>query len=288
MAHVTVIVTWNVQACRGVDGIVDPGRIARVIKSMAPADVICLQEIACNDPERQGDAPADQVEALADLFPEFEVHFGAAIDRAGEPDGTRWRFGNLILTRPRAIQAFFYSLPEPADGDNKHMPRQATEILIAEAGHVLRVVTTYFDYHLPINRVAQIDRLREIQAQVLANHRTPPPDPGRGPFAATSRPASLVLYGDFNFFAGGGHYYRLLSPGENDAPPFRDAWSVCRGDIPNDPTSGVFDREQWPNGPHCRDFFCVTADVAGSIRSIDVDLDTNASDQQPVRLDLNW
>ena len=103
MAHVTVIVTWNVQACRGVDGIVDPGRIARVIKSMAPADVICLQEIACNDPERQGDAPADQVEALADLFPEFEVHFGVAIDRAGEPDGTRWRFGNLILTRPPAV-----------------------------------------------------------------------------------------------------------------------------------------------------------------------------------------
>ena len=66
----TVIVTWNVQACRGVDGIVDPGRIARVIKSMGPADVICLQEIACNDPEYEGEAPADQVKALAELFPE--------------------------------------------------------------------------------------------------------------------------------------------------------------------------------------------------------------------------
>lgn len=282
----TAIVTWNVQACRGVDGIVDPGRIARVIKSMGPADVICLQEIACNDPEYEGDPAADQAEALAGLFPEFEVHFGAAIDRAGTPGGPRWRFGNLILTRPRAIQAFHHSLPEPADGDNKHMPRQATEIVIADGGPALRVVTTHLDYHSPINREAQIDRLREIQVQVSANHRTPPPDPGRGPFAETPRPVSLVLCGDFNFVAGDGHYHRMLAPGEDDTSSLRDAWSVCRGGVPNDPTCGVFDRDQWPGGPHCRDFLFVTADVAGRIRSIDVDLDTDASDHQPVRLVL--
>ena len=284
----TVILTWNVQACRGVDGVVDSERIARVIHSMGPVDVICLQEISRNDPDFGGGAPADQVRALAEKFPEFEVHFGAAIDRAGERDGSRWRFGNLILTRARAVQAFFHALPEPADSENKHMPRQATEIVIVEGGHALRVVTTHLDYHSPANREAQIDRLRETQAEVAANHRAPPPDLGRGPFAAAPRPASLVLCGDFNFVAGDDHYRRLLSPGEDDASSLRDAWSVVRGDVPNDPTCGVFDRDQWPGGPHCRDFLFVTADVAGRIRSIDVDLDTDASDHQPVRLDLDW
>ncbi len=284
----TAIVTWNVQACRGVDGVVDPERIARVIRSMGPVDVVCLQEISRNDPEGGGDAPADQVEALAGLFPGFEVHFGAAIDRAGEREGPRWRFGNLILTRASAIQAFYHSLPEPADGDNKHMPRQATEIVVAEGDHALRVVTTHLDYQSPANREAQIDRLREMQAQVSANHYTPPPDPGRGTFAAVPRPASLVLCGDFNFVAGDGHDRRLLSPGEDDASSLRDAWTACRGDIPNDPTCGVFDSDQWPGGPHCRDFLFVTADVARRIRSIAVDLDTDASDHQPIRLDLDW
>ncbi len=83
----TAIVTWNVQACRGVDGIVDPGRIARAIRSMGPADVVCLQEISRNDPEAEDGAPADQVAALSRLLPEFEVHFGAAVDRAGGTDG---------------------------------------------------------------------------------------------------------------------------------------------------------------------------------------------------------
>ncbi len=230
----TAIVTRNVQACRGVDGVVDPERLARVIRSMGPVDVVCLQEISRNDPEGGGDAPTDQVLALAGLFPGFEVHFGAAIDRAGEREGSRWQFGNLILTRASAIQAFCHSLPEPADGDNKHMPRQATEIVIAEGDHALRVVTTHLDYHSPANREAQIDRLREIQAQVAANHRTPP-DPGRGPFAAAHRPASLVLCGDFNFVAGDDHYRRILAASDDGASTLRDAWPACRGDVANDP-----------------------------------------------------
>ena len=281
------IVTWNVQACRGVDGVVDPTRIARVIQSMGAVDVICLQEISRHDPAHEGDVADDQVAALAAAFPEYEVHFGAAIDRAGETDGERWQFGNLILTRPRAIQAFTHLLPELADGENKHMPRQATEIVISAGGNALRVVTTHLDYHSPVNRQAQVDRLRELQGQVAAIAKVPPPS-GRGPFAISPRPTSLVLCGDFNIIAGDPHYDRMLSPCEDRSTSLRDAWSMCRGDTPNDPTCGVFDHDQWPDGPHCRDFFFVTPDVAGRVRSIDVDLDTDASDHQPILLDLDW
>lgn len=283
----TVIVTWNVQACRGVDGVVDPGRIAGVIEAMAPVDVVCLQEISCHDPEGAGEAP-DQVAALAGLLPEFEAHFGAALDRSGGRDGRRWRFGNLILTRSPAVQTLRHSLPRPADGANKHMPRQATEIVISERGRALRIVTTHLEYYSAAQRQAQIDRLRDLQAEAAANHRTPPPDPGRGPFAGAARPASLVLCGDFNFVAGDDHYRRLVAATDDPESSLFDAWAACRGDVPNDPTCGVFDRDQWPRGAHCRDFAFVTRDVARRIRSIEVDLDTDASDHQPIRLDLDW
>jgi endonuclease/exonuclease/phosphatase family metal-dependent hydrolase len=292
----TAIVTWNVQACRGVDGVVDPARIARAILLMGPVDVICLQEISRHDAEAEDGAPADQVAALIEQLPGFEAHFGAAIDRAtgahGDratgADGRRWQFGNLILTRLPAVQAFHHALPGPADGAHKHMPRQATEIVIAGRGRALRVMTTHLEYHSALQRAAQIDRLRELQAEALANHLAPPPDPGRGPFAAAPRPASLVLCGDFNFVAGDGHYQRMLAAGDDGAATLHDAWPACRGEAANDPTCGIFDRDQWPDGPHCRDFLFVTADVAGRIRSIDVDLDTDASDHQPIRLDLDW
>jgi endonuclease/exonuclease/phosphatase family metal-dependent hydrolase len=42
------LLSWNIQWCRGVDGRVDAQRIAREIRAMADADVICLQEVARN------------------------------------------------------------------------------------------------------------------------------------------------------------------------------------------------------------------------------------------------
>ena len=41
----TAIVSWNIQAGRGVDGRVDLVRIARTVRALADADVICLQEV---------------------------------------------------------------------------------------------------------------------------------------------------------------------------------------------------------------------------------------------------
>ncbi|HEY6821270.1 MAG TPA: endonuclease/exonuclease/phosphatase family protein, partial [Burkholderiales bacterium] len=46
--------TWNVQWCRGVDGRVDPARIAAEVKRIADPDVVCMQEIGMNFPELPG------------------------------------------------------------------------------------------------------------------------------------------------------------------------------------------------------------------------------------------
>jgi endonuclease/exonuclease/phosphatase family metal-dependent hydrolase len=39
-------ISWNVQWCRGMDGRVDPKRIAAEARRLADPDVICLQELA--------------------------------------------------------------------------------------------------------------------------------------------------------------------------------------------------------------------------------------------------
>ena len=74
--------------------------------------------------------------------------------------------------------------------------------------------------------------------------------------------------------------------------PFRplrgieDAWRVCKGTELHAPTTGVFDAAQWPEGPHCRDYVFVSGELIRNVQGIRVDLETDASDHQPVRLIL--
>ena len=75
-------------------------------------------------------------------------------------------------------------------------------------------------------------------------------------------------------FAGGG-------------PIITDAWTSLYPDRPHAPTCGIFDREQWPQGPHCRDFFFAAGPLAGAIRNLAVNLESDASDHQPLCLDLD-
>ena len=68
------ILSWNIQATKGVDNISSSKRIAGDIKAFCDADVICLQEVL----RVTGN---DQVEELARFFPDYEIYFGPAINR---------------------------------------------------------------------------------------------------------------------------------------------------------------------------------------------------------------
>jgi endonuclease/exonuclease/phosphatase family metal-dependent hydrolase len=87
-----------------------------------------------------------------------------------------------------------------------------------------------------------------------------------------------VLCGDLNFLPHEGEYGQLFQP------PLLDAWRVARSSEPHPPTTGLHDRVQWLMGGHCRDYFAVTADVARRITAVEIDLSTDASDHQPLRL----
>jgi len=268
---VTTILTWNIQCGLGCDGRVDLARIARVARAMGEADVICMQEVARNDPEIAGGA--DQAAELAALFPAYQVLFGPGLDRPPR------QFGNLILSRLPVLQVFNHLLPHPPAQGIKHMQRQAIEAVVESKAGPLRVMTTHLEYYSAAHRSAQIGRLRVLQDEVAGN-AAQPSKTDKSPYDPVPRPASLVLCGDFNLLPGDPQYEQLF------APPLVDAWRQAWSGEPHPATTGVFDRKQWPMGGHCRDYFAVTPDVGARIAAVDLDLATDASDHQPLRLEL--
>ena len=109
-----ILVTWNVQWCRGMDGNVDPARIAGVARELADFDVLCLQEVAANFPGLPGSNGEDQVAELSLALPGYTAIYGPATD-TDDGKGRRSLFGNAIFTRLPVVQIYRHLLPWPAD-----------------------------------------------------------------------------------------------------------------------------------------------------------------------------
>ena len=278
------LITWNIQWCRGCDGRVDPARIARVAREMADFDVLCLQEVARNYPDLAGSSGENQYEALAELFPEYAVVKGVATDVFASR-GKRREFGNAIVTRLPILQAFRRLLPWPADPSVTSMQRSAVEVVLDLRSSSLRVTTTHLEYYSAKQRAAQVEALRELQIEA-AGHAAAPAPAKEGPFRTMSRPAAAILTADFNFppeDAMHAHLQSALAPG---VPSYRDAWQLRHPGKPHAPTIGVHDKLQWPGAPFACDFIFVTEDLARRVEDVVVNGATDASDHQPVMLEL--
>lgn len=275
------LVTWNIQFGKGCDEKIDLVRIAARIKDLGDPDVICLQEVARFVPDLALEADCDQVSALSDHFRNYEPVFGPAVDySSGRGLGVRQQFGNLILSRLPVLQIFQHSLPQPPDPAVKHMPRQATEVVVEAEGRQLRVMTTHLEFHSEIQRLSQALRLQQLQNEVQANTAA-----GRvaaeGIYGYSARPDACLLCGDFNAEPGDAVYGALTGAA------FTDSWRTLRPQEAHAPTCGIFDKAQWPQGPHCRDYFLASAAAVPALREIEVDTETDASDHQPIRLAID-
>lgn len=285
------ILTWNVQWCRGCDGRVDPARIARVAREFADFDVLCLQEVARHFPDLPGSIGEDQFAQLSAALPGYTLVEGIATDRQGL-QAARAQFGNAIFSRLPVQQAFRHLLPWPADARAPGMQRMALEIVLQTGFGPLRVTTTHLEYYSRDQRLAQIGRLRGLQAEAAAQHpvQSAPVAAGRarrkpeGPFVPAPRPASGILAGDFNFRPDEPEHALLQLPIAG-SPPLRDAWEIRHG-TEHAPTVGLFDNKQWKGKPFCFDMFFVTEDLASSVTEVEVHARTDASDHQPVLLRL--
>ena len=280
------LITWNIQWARGIDGAVDPARIVRTAGKLADFDLLCLQEVAVNFPGLPGSHGEDQVRELSRDLPGYSAHYGAAID-VDNGKGGRSLFGNLILSRQPVVQVYRHLLPRPADPAVQSMQRVAVEAIVAAPWGPVRIITTHLEYYSAPQRLAQVSALRALHQEACgqAEAMRATTDP-QGPFRALPRPASAIVTGDFNFRPQDPEYRQMIEPfAAGTGASFVDAWTLAHPGKPHAPSAGLYENS-WAKQPLCYDFIFVTGDLAPRVRSVSVDSRTQASDHQPVLIDL--
>lgn len=287
------LVTWNTQWCCGLDGVVSPERIVQTIEAMGECDVLCLQEIAINYPQLNGN-PQDLLAQLRCLLPGWTLLFGAAVHEwtaAGMQ-----QFGNLIASRLPVLQVQHHPLPYPAQAHVRSMPRMCTVVTVQDPklGPV-RVMTTHLEYYSSRQRIAQTQHLRQMHLQAMSQALCPPQQAQDGsPFQSKPQTPHAVLCGDFNFEVHSAEYDLLGSPAtamecvQAGWPEcmvgtgWSDAWNLLHPGALRPHTFKVFDRQFGPEPVVC-DFVWVSDSLRSQVRSLEVDEKTQASDHQPVR-----
>jgi endonuclease/exonuclease/phosphatase family metal-dependent hydrolase len=143
------------------------------------------------------------------------------------------------------------------------------------------VFTTHLEFFSKAQRAAQVARLCELKAEALAHSTAPSAAKAKdsGPFTPFARPPSAILTGDFNM--------RPEDPSVKELTRnFVDAWAVTHPGQPHAPTFCLFD-DTYEKEPYCCDFVFVTPDLAQRVAAVKVDLETQASDHQPVIVELS-
>ncbi|MFL5202221.1 MAG: endonuclease/exonuclease/phosphatase family protein [Microvirga sp.] len=276
------IITWNIQWGLGIDGSVDLRRIVDEAHAIADFDVLCLQEVSDNFSDLKGNGGANQFAELARFLPGYTAVEGVALD---VPDGAgrRRRFGNMILSRLPVAQVLRYTLPWEA-ASTRNMPRLLLEAVVEGPSGPLRVMTTHLEYSADKLRRAQVEGIREAHRTACERVAVPRED-GPGTYALFPTSASAVLTGDFNMRPDDPVKQRISEPFDNEVPPLLDAWQVAHGASPHPTSFRLFDQSDGPS--HCCDFMFVTEDLGSRISRVDYNQTTQASDHQPVLLELD-
>jgi len=147
-------------------------------------------------------------------------------------------------------------------------------------------------YFAAKQRTAQVNYLAEHHQECIARNQSPSPEGGEEQFASLAETSRAIYCGDFNLTVDSDDYQTMTgrvagSEINNGKPALVDCWRHVYGNKPHDPTCGMYDRVQWQEGPHCRDFFFASPDVAEHVSSISVETSTAASDHQPLKITID-
>ncbi|MCC2651304.1 MAG: hypothetical protein K0Q60_1467 [Microvirga sp.] len=276
------IITWNIQWGLGIDERVDLKRLIDDARAIADFDVLCLQEVSDNFSELKGSSGGNQFAEVAELLPDYTAIEGVALDIPGRSGG-RSRFGNMILSRLPVAQALRYTLPWEAAA-TRNMPRLLLEAVVETPSGPLRVMTTHLEYSSGVLRQAQVGGIREVHRTAYERSVTSREN-GPGTYALFPTSSSAVLTGDFNMRPDDPVKRQISDPFDNGAPALLDAWQAVHGSQLHPPSFCLFEQSNGP--PHCCDFIFVTEDLAPRIRKVAYDQKTQASDHQPVLIELN-
>ena len=151
----------------------------------------------------------------------------------------------------------------------------------------VRVMTTHLEYYSAPQRRAQAQALRSLHDEACAMAAAPPePVDDGSAFQTKVHTPHAVLCGDFNAEASDAAL-SAISSGElgSTGHGFRNAWPIVHGGVPHAPTFRLFDRTYGPDPMAC-DFVFISAGLASRVRRVEVDLQTRASDHQPVLVEF--
>lgn len=276
------ILTWNIQATKGCDDRYDADRIVSLIKDYSGLDVICLQEVSKNIPDLNAD---DQPKIFADQFPGYETIWAPGFS-APSASGKRVEFGNLTLVKSHLLKwARVHSLPSPSI-EELQMPRTMAETVVDIEGGQVTIFNTHLAYHSSVERITQLQALTLQRDKIMSNEYLAPAAGAWGPYSYTNKSLGVILCGDLNVGSETAEFKVHLMD-QN----WIDCWvmqnSSSEGKLAErQPTCGCFDTVQWPQGPHVGDYFLATRDIAEKTQSVMVDVETDASDHQPVLLEI--
>ncbi len=277
------LISWNIQRGRGLHATCSIARVVADLRHMADFDVLCLQEVSSGYTDLPGSDGGNQFMQLARLLHGYTPLAGVATDTMGEGDA-RLLFGNMIFSRFPVVQVLRHALPWPADAAVMSMQRGAIEASLLTPEGLLRVSTAHLEYFSPIQRAAQVERLRDLHRDAsLHAAAARPGDVDNGPFCAVARAMPALLTGDFNFLPDSDEHRRLQAPFEDGVAPLRDAWRLRHRGLPHAPTVCVHQNDAIA----CTfDFIFSSADLAPRVREVCVMPGNFGPDHQPMLIEL--
>lgn len=282
--------SYNIQYGFGLDGRYDLARIAR---SLEGADVIALQEVTRGF-SRNG--YVDMAADIAAFFPDYFWVYGPACDMHVEADegglrpvrGTRFQFGNMVLSRWPVVSIRTLLLPRSRTIGKINLQRGATEAVIAASGGAIRVYSVHLDH------VSADERIRQLQflnAHINAFIQEGGTLTGAGEFDLPEPPLpeDYVIMGDFNMEpespeycalvgAGGGYYGRVARIGT----PL-DAFSALKAYGPE--SYSWMDPADHGKRMHL-DYCFVSCGLESRLKSARIDTQSEGSDHFPVWVEI--
>lgn len=297
-----LVATYNIQWGKGRDGVVDLGRAARTV---AQADVIGLQEVERN----WRDMPdADQVQRLADLFPERYVYFAPSVDidgssrtAEGRIANRRRQYGLLVVSRWPVLTARSFPLPSYPVHGHLNDSSVLLETVIGHPAGPFRFYVTHLNYVSERQRLLQTRMLLDIVADAplrggpITGPGVPASEYGADWIAIQKQdvppmPRPAILLGDFNMMPNSPEYALLTGPAGPDYGRlaehglFADALTLSGVSEQAGITYPANDIEQAKRIDHV----FVTLEFAGLVRHAWIDEAADASDHQPVFAELDW
>jgi endonuclease/exonuclease/phosphatase family metal-dependent hydrolase len=300
------IVTYNVQWFKGLDNVVDIARVINVASEMADFDVLCLQEVAVNYTALTGTVHPNQPAIVQQLLPGFEVFFSPAIDELSPCGTMRQQFGNLIATRLPVRQVQHTPLPypnPPVAQPTPSMQRIALTCTVQAPWGPVRLITSHLEYYNQEMRHAQTRALRDLHLQGCALAAQPSKTEQGTPYQAKPLTNDTIICGDFNFEPDSEEYATMIQTDDGEMgtkPPgvaqagaaqtetrcnLVNSFDVLHPGKPYPSTFRLFDRTYGPEPVGC-DFFFVSDSLAHRVKGFAVNRVTQASDHQPVLLEL--